>query len=1003
MAAVAAADASTDDLGSSMASSITVGVYRQVQVAEANRERGERAREERQVRASSRQFRSLRSAGRVSCAADQRALTVCVMDVVKEASVKCGATMRAEAQLHRSSAALQRAAWADASAQRVQRSIEQRRRALESRAEAIEARRLSAAEARKVAAARSVAQRATVDASVLDRQQRYVERRRTGGVVSQRKSIVAPESTNTGLAAGEMTAGRAGQLVRAASAPTQLATQVIATGAAVSAQASAQAIAPAVASALEEAREWLMQQKLASAAEVRRCQREWQSERERAERAAREKILAGRAIRARERHEASKQRAFFQQARQQETASVRASLRSFERQREATARVETQRRRSAHEAALRTKFVGAREAEFVGSTAYGHLVLHAGRVGANLTASAASSGELGIGSSASDDASVGHCHRNLATDEGRLDDDDGPLDDDAAGTRIRGSPSGRMAPHAANDAPPAASSAALGAAQAASVTGSASARAAAADGLQSCGGTSTDGAMVATAAEAAPTDGAARGVIAMPLRKSMLSHATPRGKATPRNKASPRKAVQNDASSARSATVLASKASHGHPSAASDGGSRAAASSAAPGEKRRAKGSPGRGVAGKVEGSPWRAKHMDMSASGLEAIAQRQEATAGTEEALVATSQLPTLATKLGELMLQGPQPSVSTGPKPRRAAASTAGTSAFASGTRVDQLFRALDKNGDGKVSKMEWRVAMRSTFGDAQCPVAEVDALFAELDSNGDGDLALAELAGAVRQLKSRAQEVASIERRAADRAEYWRARAEETRDAARTVAEWEAAVEELATLRNSPTPEVRLGMLLARKGLKPADLLARLDADRSGRLSVDEFTEGVLGLGIESTEEEIAGLFSSLDGDGTGELDYRELTEAVGHLHASKMEAQENERRLAKQVLVLEKGARAAQNHIWGLLEADADAKADAEAKAEAEEGARRAARAAAREEWRAKAEAKARAEESKRQDWEKRISERRSQQGDVAAAFGTACTAADGVSTSASAGA
>ena len=74
---------------------------------------------------------------------------------------------------------------------------------------------------------------------------------------------------------------------------------------------------------------------------------------------------------------------------------------------------------------------------------------------------------------------------------------------------------------------------------------------------------------------------------------------------------------------------------------------------------------------------------------------------------------------------------------------------------------------------------------------------------------------------------------EKGAASRAEYWRGRATETKSAANIVAEKERCVAELSYSRNFPSAEVKLATLLAKKQMKPADILSKMDQVTHSRI--------------------------------------------------------------------------------------------------------------------------------------------------------------------------
>ena len=197
------------------------------------------------------------------------------------------------------------------------------------------------------------------------------------------------------------------------------------------------------------------------------------------------------------------------------------------------------------------------------------------------------------------------------------------------------------------------------------------------------------------------------------------------------------------------------------------------------------------------------------------------------------------------------------------------------------------------GKVSKMEFRQAMRDLglMGEGTgYNKNDVDALFSELDADSGGDLDLSELTAALKGLRLRAQSVLQQEIVAKEKAEYWKDRAERTREAAAKVEEWERATVELHEVRTNPSPESKLGALILKRGLKPADILTALlpESDSKKRQSdIDEetFSTGIIGLGVECTREELGAIFQRLDADGGGTLDYEELKEAIKDLSEAK----------------------------------------------------------------------------------------------------------------------
>ena len=282
-----------------------------------------------------------------------------------------------------------------------------------------------------------------------------------------------------------------------------------------------------------------------------------------------------------------------------------------------------------------------------------------------------------------------------------------------------------------------------------------------------------------------------------------------------------------------------------------------------------------------------------------------------------------------------------------------------------------------------MEFRQAMRDLglMGEGTgYNKNDVDALFSELDADSGGDLDLSELTAALKGLRLRAQSVLQQEIVAKEKAEYWKDRAERTREAAAKVEEWERATVELHEVRTNPSPESKLGALILKRGLKPADILTALlpESDSKKRQSdIDEetFSTGIIGLGVECTREELGAIFQRLDADGGGTLDYEELKEAIKDLSEAKNVALAHEKALVKKVAQAEREAKEMQLAIKVQLAEDEKKKAaEAEAKAKADEEARKAAE-AAEADGKAKEEAKLAAKKKKEEEFEKKIMEKR----------------------------
>ena len=253
-------------------------------------------------------------------------------------------------------------------------------------------------------------------------------------------------------------------------------------------------------------------------------------------------------------------------------------------------------------------------------------------------------------------------------------------------------------------------------------------------------------------------------------------------------------------------------------------------------------------------------KHDMYTSEYLLQMAAEQEAKAAEQEALAMSAG--SLPSQLGALL----QKKMEEGMKTKELA---------------KEFFQKMDKNGDGSISRMEFRQTMRelglvaaSSSADAKGAPAggggasgagssgggggggaaggapnikDVDALFAVLDKDGGGDLDLLEITHGLKDLQAKAKQMELQVAAAREKADFWKEMGEATRNASSVVAAWEAAVRELRDAR-VPSVEMRIGALLMRKNLKPTDIVAQWDTDGGGTIGYacggDEFESAVLG---------------------------------------------------------------------------------------------------------------------------------------------------------------
>lgn len=226
----------------------------------------------------------------------------------------------------------------------------------------------------------------------------------------------------------------------------------------------------------------------------------------------------------------------------------------------------------------------------------------------------------------------------------------------------------------------------------------------------------------------------------------------------------------------------------------------------------------------------------------------------------------------------------------------------------KVEELVKGWDRNGDGDISKPEFRIAIRNLGLDIDGK--EVDALFESLDADKGGSLDLRECRLALKKWQRDASDAdgrgASVKRHATQ----LRQMASELQEAAEVTRVYEAEEEILKQMRGHVPIASRLGSTLKGRGVKIGDLVRSWDDDGNGVIDMVEFRGHVLGLGFRAEPAEVDELFLSLDDDGSGELDLEELKAALKKLQDAAADAALAEVAQVKKVSASKKAAKAVQ---------------------------------------------------------------------------------------------
>ena len=187
----------------------------------------------------------------------------------------------------------------------------------------------------------------------------------------------------------------------------------------------------------------------------------------------------------------------------------------------------------------------------------------------------------------------------------------------------------------------------------------------------------------------------------------------------------------------------------------------------------------------------------------------------------------------------------------------------------RVMDLFRIWDADGNGTISKKEFRKAIRALRVSAS--VAEVDSVFATWDRDGSGSISSRELSKILRRAAGGDIELPPELQAGA-------------------VGEIKLKSENDMALRKSQRdgPMARTGITASLANIKIAmkedrwrtkDMMNVLDQNDDGRVTARDFLSVIPVLGFDVAEsEELLQLFRTFDADASGAVDFEELHAAL-----------------------------------------------------------------------------------------------------------------------------
>ena len=189
-------------------------------------------------------------------------------------------------------------------------------------------------------------------------------------------------------------------------------------------------------------------------------------------------------------------------------------------------------------------------------------------------------------------------------------------------------------------------------------------------------------------------------------------------------------------------------------------------------------------------------------------------------------------------------------------------------SGTSVDKLGHEWDRNGDGDITKAEFRVNMRKLPIAAKIDVAEIDALFDSLDTDHGGELDMGELKAALKKLLAEAKAFNKGTRQGNAKSAEVRSVKAKFEAALELTLAYEKLEKELDDERTGLSTAARLGAQLKLRNIKIGQVVQGWDKDGSGSLDAKEFRANVYALGFKAKDWEVDEVFYGMDDDGSGE---------------------------------------------------------------------------------------------------------------------------------------
>ena len=240
--------------------------------------------------------------------------------------------------------------------------------------------------------------------------------------------------------------------------------------------------------------------------------------------------------------------------------------------------------------------------------------------------------------------------------------------------------------------------------------------------------------------------------------------------------------------------------------------------------------------------------------------------------------------------------------------------------GEELDIIVRRWDRQGQGKLSSNEFRVAMKTPPPNGlgvEHDHKEIDAFFEKIDKDKTGILETPQLRAAFEPMIAHAKKTFKEQKAIYEIGNAVRQKAEYIRDVEAQTKDLEKEEENLVHVRNTQPVKVQLGRLLVKNQMKISDVLIKWDTRNDGEIGRGDFRKHSRALGVVASTEDLDACFDSIDADGGGSLDVDELRVAFKELAAQAKAAQGAEAELERRIVFKRKDVRMAQLELTATV--------------------------------------------------------------------------------------